>query len=499
MDHPYRFSKIHPKLATSTHDQITPFAFRATQAPASEDITACYYTNDAWLELLPEFASRWNGPISLVVETLSSRDSASRQKLLKRLSDIREAHDVLKMSTDVHIVTSTTPNMTQLLTHPVAANAHANLARFFARTDNVFNLPDARLMPSVGLRRRLGSDTVSALLQAGDAVVVPTFAPLRIIEGEGSIPTAPSLTEAQDLGQESSQSQIAEYIHQHLDTLALPMPEWPTRKAPLVGMASTKPPESVMSGRPAPDGPIFGLFDRTWDLNKGPSNFALWRRTAMDPQLEVAGAGLGVDGDVGGGHSVYRVDNYELHYAPLLVHSREGHPWCNERFDRNQAACDYAAWLTGAEFWVLPDEWVFTLEAVETPEPALTPAERLRVCVVNLILFATWFRMTSRSFGFFVHAQQDSIESRLYTKYHAEACMHYGREFLSKGMWEKERAKHLRAICGKVLGSWGMGVSLSLCSTFKVTRSIFMLTSSLFARPDIARRFGVDWIVHPSE
>lgn len=379
MDHPYRFSKMHPKLATHTHDQITPFAFKAEQAPSSDEVTACYYTNDAWLQLLPEFASRWSGPISLVVETLSSRDTPEREKLMKRIKGLRDSHGTLKVSTDIHIITSTTPNMTQLLTQPVAANAHSNLARFFSRTDSVLNLPDARLLPSVGLRRRLMSDSVTALLAAGDALVVPTFAPLRIVDGKGKLPSAPTLTPEQERGEVSAQSQVDDYVQQYLDTLQLPLADWPTRKAPLVGMSSSKPPESVMGGRPSPAGPLFGMFDRTWELNKGPSNFGLWRRTALDPQLEVAGAGLGVDGGVGGGHSVYRIDNYELHYSPLLAHSREGHPWCNERFERNQAACGYAAWLTGAEFWMLPDEWVYTLEAIETPPRDLTPAEQLRV------------------------------------------------------------------------------------------------------------------------
>lgn len=59
--------------------------------------------------------------------------------------------------------------------------------------------------------------------------------------------------------------------------------------------------------------------------------------------------------------------------------------------------------------------------------------------------------------------EQENIASRLYTKYHAEACMHYGREFLSKGLWDTDQAKHLRGYCGKVLGSWGMGVSSQNC------------------------------------
>lgn len=36
--------------------------------------------------------------------------------------------------------------------------------------------------------------------------------------------------------------------------------------------------------------------------------------------------------------------------------------------------------------------------------------------------------------------------------------MHYGREFLSNDAWEDDRARHLRAMCSKVLASWGVGV-----------------------------------------
>ena len=35
--------------------------------------------------------------------------------------------------------------------------------------------------------------------------------------------------------------------------------------------------------------------------------------------------------------------------------------------------------------------------------------------------------------------------------------MHYGREFLSVGMWDSDKAQHLRETCARTLGSWGMG------------------------------------------
>lgn len=47
-------------------------------------------------------------------------------------------------------------------------------------------------------------------------------------------------------------------------------------------------------------------------------------------------------------------------------------------------------------------------------------------------------------------ASQNSISSRLYGKFHQEACMHYGREFLSVAMWDSEKAQHLRETCARV-------------------------------------------------
>jgi len=79
---------------------------------------------------------------------------------------------------------------------------------------------------------------------------------------------------------------------------------------------------------------------------------------------------------------------------------------------------------------VLPDEWAFTLESMDK-------SERLK--------------------GSEAEKLKDSISSRLYTKFHAEACMHYGREFLSLDLWESEKAAHLRSTCARVLSSWGVG------------------------------------------
>jgi hypothetical protein len=52
---------------------------------------------------------------------------------------------------------------------------------------------------------------------------------------------------------------------------------------------------------------------------------------------------------------------------------------------------------------------------------------------------------------------QAAISTRLYTKFHSEACMHYGRAFLSMDMWDSDRARHLRYSCSHVFASYGIG------------------------------------------
>jgi hypothetical protein len=54
---------------------------------------------------------------------------------------------------------------------------------------------------------------------------------------------------------------------------------------------------------------------------------------------------------------------------------------------------------------------------------------------------------------------KSAIAARLYTKFFSEACMHYGRAFLSNDLWDSERAQHFRYSCARVLHSYGIGLS----------------------------------------
>ncbi|GAA5832338.1 hypothetical protein JCM11251_006414 [Rhodosporidiobolus azoricus] len=459
--HTYRFSKMLDKSHWDLHDEIIPFAFHASAKPEQGDVTACLYTNEAWLDMLPSFLQTWRGPVSLIFEATHSRlDDASRAALLARISALRDAEPLVKQFVDVHLV-GTPSSVSQrtlaktrerMIKTPVAHNYQLNLARFFAQTDVVFLVGDARVTPSGGLRRKLTAPGIRRLvIDRGDALVVPTFGFVRDPTGEPtSLASLPDMRAKLGLIAEETEEEetapvdpyagvaanefaplAAEHLHSLVESLPLAQEDWPTRKQQLVSLVNTRVP-SVES----PTTAKLALYDRRWDLNHGPSNWYLWRKSSTDPRLlepptSGGGLGLGLDGAVGGGKEVYRVVDYELHYAPLVVVSQKGQPWCTERFDDVRAACVYQMYLSGAEMWVMPDEWVYTLEVLEKKPEGIKedPAEKLK----------------------------NSIQSRLYGKFHQEACMHYGREFLSVAMWDSDKAQHLRETCARTLGSWGMG------------------------------------------
>lgn len=402
LSHTYRFAKMHDKIYRDVHDEIEPFAFRATAVVESGDVTACQYTNEAWLSVLPNFITAWGGPISLVFEVAHSRHSPLRRNLIERIQTLRQSNPLVEQWVDFHLV-GATPHASErslnrtrerFISRPVAMNFHHNLARFFAKTEVVWMVGDARMMPSVGLRERLRSEEIRGLvLEGGDAVVVPTFGFVRDPTG-GSEANIPSLADSRlALGLSATSSPWdghgeAEFdlvagsiVKAHFDTLPLSPPQWPTKKSLLVSLVSTRP------GTPeAPTRASMALYDEAWDLNRGPSNWYLWRKSITDPRLHESpeaggGTGIGVEGTVGGGSAVYRVTDYDLHYSPHIVISQKGQPWCTERFEQLGAACVYQIYLSGAEMWVVPDEWSFTLEVIEKPDERIkeNPALKLKV------------------------------------------------------------------------------------------------------------------------
>lgn len=378
------------------------YAFHATAKVSPEDATALLYSNDAWLETLPSFVKAWRGPVSLVYETVHSRhDTERRTALLDAISAVRDAHPLVKQFVDFHVLgapqtmseRSLAKARERMIRQPLARNFHINLARFFAQTDIVLVAGDARITPSGGLRRRLTEPTArSILLERGDALVVPTFGFIRDSLGQPSqIATTGQLREQLGLdGSEDAYAGVsgeefealaAQHIRELYESLPISPEDWPSRKQALVQLVNTRSPTTSVSTTAQ-----LALFDRRWEPNRGPSNWYLWRKSSADPHLQddpAAGGGLGIglDGNVGGGHEPYRVVDYDLHYAPLVATSRKGHPWCTERFDDLRAACTYQMYLAGAEMYVLPDDWAYTLEVLEKPPAGYRedPAEKLKV------------------------------------------------------------------------------------------------------------------------
>ena len=373
-------------------------------------MSACVYTNEAWLPELSEFVKRWGGPVSAVFESPYPRNSPERAAAVAAIAQLRSRDSLVRSLVDIHFVSTPASQAglanrtrSRMITDPLATNFQANLARFFARTEMIWLVNDARILPSPGLRKKLGTTTVRDLLVGrNDAVVVPVFAALRRTD-EGQVargaPVVPLSVPAPEFAAKAAAHRAA-----LRSSLPIAVDKWPSRKATLVGLSSAHPPPSVVGpGEVSPTAPVFALFDRSWDPNRGPTNWPLWRKGAADPRLTDAtefggGAGLGIEGGVGGGSEPFRVTDYDLHYQPLVVIARATQPWCTERFaDPNPAACVYQYYLAGSKMWVLPDEWAFTLEAFDAGAavPSQPESDKLKA----------------------------SIQSRLFSKFTQEACV----------------------------------------------------------------------------
>lgn len=67
------------------------------------------------------------------------------------------------------------------------------------------------------------------------------------------------------------------------------------------------------------------------------------------------------------------IQNYDPYFGPSVVMRRDKMLWCPERFGNNQAACLFELYLSGADFWVLPND--FTIHSGERKEPEITERE----------------------------------------------------------------------------------------------------------------------------
>ncbi|KZT08497.1 uncharacterized protein LAESUDRAFT_649387 [Laetiporus sulphureus 93-53] len=97
-------------------------------------VTACLWATDQDLNLVLPWASRWTGPISLLVTTTVDPSSPEHEALLYRVSTLQTKNPLLNITLSLHLV-HLAPRT------PDNPNAFLNLARLLAPTPRVALFP----------------------------------------------------------------------------------------------------------------------------------------------------------------------------------------------------------------------------------------------------------------------------------------------------------------------------------------------------------------------
>ncbi|KAG0169626.1 hypothetical protein DFQ28_003825 [Apophysomyces sp. BC1034] len=145
------------------------------------------------------------------------------------------------------------------------------------------------------------------------------------------------------------------------------------------------------------------MLDKHWKANEGPTDLQSWKDAT----------------------TLYAVEKYEFHYEPVSIESKNIQPWCSEKFLDSRSACRFTSYLSGAELWVLPDDFVVQLP--ESKEYAISDFDHV-------------------------------IENRLYAKFKWEQCVHHARQLDALGQWKGRQSQHIRAQCSMVIQNWGKGL-----------------------------------------
>ncbi|KAL0089739.1 glycosyl-transferase for dystroglycan-domain-containing protein [Phycomyces blakesleeanus] len=142
------------------------------------------------------------------------------------------------------------------------------------------------------------------------------------------------------------------------------------------------------------------MFHKSWLRGHGSTNYARWY-----PSQEI-----------------YQVDTYDFSYEPYIIYKKNGTPWCDERFigyGANKAACLYEIYLSGVDYWVLPEDFL-----IHQTHKYLEEARR----------------------------KERQYNRKLYSNFREEICLRYSRMFYSSGEWDTDRASNLKGECEKIRG-----------------------------------------------
>ncbi|KAF9115085.1 hypothetical protein BGX27_009008 [Mortierella sp. AM989] len=120
--------------------------------------------------------------------------------------------------------------------------------------------------------------------------------------------------------------------------------------------------------------------------------------------------------------SVYKVTAYQHSYEPYVILKKEGTPWCDERFigyGANKAACLFEIYISGIDYWVLPQDFV-----IHQSHP---------------------YKEETRK-------QERKYNRILYQNFQEEACFRYSRKFLHSNQWNSSLSENLKGQCSKIRG-----------------------------------------------
>ncbi|KAI7870936.1 glycosyl-transferase for dystroglycan-domain-containing protein [Spinellus fusiger] len=149
--------------------------------------------------------------------------------------------------------------------------------------------------------------------------------------------------------------------------------------------------EEVDSGR-------LDMFHKAWLKGHGSTNYTQWYTS----------------------NRLYKVQKYDFSYEPYIIYKKEGSPWCDERFigyGANKAACLYEIYLSGINYWVLPQDFLIH-QTHDYPEET---------------------RKKERQYN-----------RKLYSNFREELCLRYSRMFVATNEWDTERANNLKGECQKI-------------------------------------------------
>ncbi|KAI8393793.1 uncharacterized protein BYT42DRAFT_488413, partial [Radiomyces spectabilis] len=179
------------------------------------------------------------------------------------------------------------------------------------------------------------------------------------------------------------------------DVLVVPTFAFPRRHNGMIETSWPKEREGIIewvrAGR-------MGMLDYHWPMNRGPSSWPEWQEA----------------------EEAYLVTEYDFHYNPVYIATRDDHPWCEERFEDQLSACVYSMFLAGSDLFVLHDN--FIVRTGQEPEDKLTETER-------------------------------AMQVAFYKNFRIEQCVFYARQFDQNGLFDTEIASHVKQECAKALGS----------------------------------------------